>query len=137
MPNSWRARLFDGLRAFFQLKHLGIENAIALQQAFVFGVLGRQFAGSGLLPAQSCHYPPIGRYCRPASNKSKTRNNQLGLRIEYRVSSEKRPPYKTFAATDSTKPGRPRLVLDRHQISVELHTLVIFPTQSCRLFTIY
>jgi hypothetical protein len=35
---------------------------------------------------------------------------------------------KTFEATDSTKPGITRLVLDSHEISAEIHAAVIFPT---------
>ncbi|WP_210695346.1 hypothetical protein, partial [Pseudomonas protegens] len=35
-----------------------------------------------------------------------------------------------FGPTDSTKPGRPRLVLLRHQISGKKLAVAIFPTQS-------
>ena len=31
--------LFNGLRAFFQLKHFSVQDTVALQQAFVFGTL--------------------------------------------------------------------------------------------------
>ncbi|MOA20338.1 hypothetical protein D3C78_1407780 [compost metagenome] len=31
--------LFNGLHAFFQLQHFGIEHAVALEQALVFGML--------------------------------------------------------------------------------------------------